>query len=201
MPKPEGATRLTVVPITLPKANDCIAAWHRHHAPLETVMNGRTRVNKGFVWFCLAVVSEGEVVGVAVAGRPSNRNSDDGQTIEVHRVATNGTTNASSALLGACARTAQSMGASRIITYTLESEPGVSLRGAGWREELRGIKTCWTKGKGKARPGGSGNTIWREHMNTDKVRWAKHFRPTVSYVSPVEERYPVEDVRGEEVLG
>ena len=182
--KPPGAKKITVVPTTMPRTNDCIAAWHRHHAPMETLMNGTVRVNKGMAWFCLAAVAEGEVVGVAMVGRPSNRNSDDGQTLEVHRVATNGTMNASSALLGACARTAQAMGASRIITYTLEVEPGTSLRAAGWQEEARGIETCWTKGKGKARPGGSGNTIWRPHMDVKKVRWAKHFRETVDVTFP-----------------
>jgi hypothetical protein len=178
MTKPHGAERMAVVPITLPVANRHVEAWHRHHGALETVINGLVRTNKGLVWFCLAAVrqSDGVVVGVAVAGRPSNRNSDDGQTIEVHRVATDGTPNACSFLLGAAARVATSMGAYRIITYTLEIEPGTSLRAAGWSREAEGIESCWLRGNGKARPGGSGSTLYRPHMDLGKVRWGRSLR-------------------------
>ena len=179
-----GQLRLTVIPVTLPTANYYIREWHRHHAPLETIHGGTTRANKGFAWFCLGAVANGAIVGVAVIGRPSNRNSDDGQTIEVHRLASNGTSNVCSALLGAAARTARSMGAARIITYTLVTEPGTSLRAAGWQEEARDIESCWTKGRGKKRPRGSGNTIWREHMNVRKVRWARTIRNPVAVAMP-----------------
>ena len=36
---------------------------------------------------------------------------------------------------GAAARIARRLGAVGLITYTLESEPGTSLRAAGWRDE------------------------------------------------------------------
>jgi hypothetical protein len=193
--KPEGATRLRVIPITLPSANAYIGRWHRHHAPLETIHGGTTRTNKGFAWFCLAAISDENIVGVAVIGRPSNRNSDDGQTLEVLRLATDDTPNACSFLLGCCSRTANTMGAARIITYTLESETGTSLRAAGWNRDADGIQSCWTKGKGKARKGGSGNTIWREHMNVGKVRWSKEFRDPAN-VTIVER----EQLAGQEAL-
>ncbi len=176
--KPEGAVRLRIIPVTLPVANRYVKRWHRHHGALETEHGGTIRTNKGFVWFCLACIDpEGVIVGVGIMGRPTNRNSDDGQTVEVIRTATDGTPNVCSALLGAAARTAAAMGAYRIITYTLDLEPGTSLRAAGWSQEADGITTCWTKGKGKAVPGGSGNTIWREHMNASKSRWIKYLRP------------------------
>lgn len=181
--KPVGAVQVTVVPITLPKANRYIAAWHRHHAPLETIHGGTVRSNGGCVWFCIAAVADGRVAGVAVAGRPTNRNNDDGQTVEVLRVASDGTANVCSALLGSCARAAKAIGAARCITYTLDSEPGTSLKAAGWVREADGIQSCWTKGRGKARPKGSGNTIWREHMAVDKVRWACTFREPVMVAS------------------
>lgn len=60
------------------------------------------------------------------------RRMDDGLTLEVTRVCTDGTRNANSILYGACARTAKGMGYNRIITYTLQSESGASLRAAGW---------------------------------------------------------------------
>lgn len=178
--KPVGAARVDVVPITLPKANRYIAAWHRHHSPLETIHGGTVRSNGGCVWFCTAAVVEGRIAGVAVAGRPTNRNSDDGQTVEVLRVASDGTVNVCSALLGACARAARAIGAARIITYTLATEPGTSLRGAGWIREADGIESCWTKGRGKARPKGSGNALYRPHLDVEKVRWACHFREPIA---------------------
>lgn len=195
--KAEGAVRLTVVPVTLPAANDHIAAWHRHHGALETLHGGTVRDNKGNAWFSLAAVTPvGQVVAVATAGRPTNRNNEDGQTVEVLRVASDGTPNACSFLLGAVRRVAKEMGAARVITYTLESEPGTSLRAAGWSEEQRGITSSWTKGKGKARPGGAGNTIWREHMNEKKVRWATHLRDVVPVVKAVPTRHPEKDHGG-----
>ncbi len=81
--------------------------------------------------------------GVAIAGRPTNRNNDDGQTVEVLRVATDGTPNAPSALLGACRQAAKAIGSARIITYTLDDETGSSLRGAGWTREADGISSWW----------------------------------------------------------
>jgi hypothetical protein len=61
-------------------------------------------------------------VAAAICGRPTNRNNDDGQTVEVIRLASDGTRNACSFLYGASARVAREMGASLILTYTLESE-------------------------------------------------------------------------------
>jgi hypothetical protein len=172
--------KLKIIPVTLPVANGYIERWHRHHAPLVTVLNGRERQNKGWVWFCLAAVADAAIVGVAAVGRPTNRNNDDGQTVEVLRLATNGTPNACSALLGACARCAKELGASKIITYTLSTETGISLRAAGWTRELDGISSSWTKGRGKARPKRGGATLWRPHMDVDKIRWVKWFREPIA---------------------
>lgn len=164
--------RIYVIPLTLPKANAVVAALHRHHAPIPG----------GFGWFCVGAVAKGQLVGSAIAGRPTNRNNDDGQTVEVLRVATDGTPNAPSALLGACARAARAVGAARIITYTLDSESGVSLRGAGWTLEAEGIESWWTH------PGKDGNgrvaAVDRPHMAQPKVRWGLIFREPISYEVP-----------------
>jgi hypothetical protein len=161
-----------VVPLTLPSANALVTTLHRHHAALPG----------GFAWFCVGAVVEGELVGCAIAGRPTNRNNDDGQTVEVLRVATDGTANTPSALLGACARAAKAIGARRIITYTLDSESGVSLKGAGWIREADGITSWWTH------PGADGNgrvpAVDRPHMAEAKVRWGLEFRPAVEYAVP-----------------
>ncbi len=161
----DGQLKITVVPVTVPVANRYIVSLHRHHAPLPG----------GFAWFCIAAVAGGYCRGVAICGRPANRNNDNGQTIEVLRLACDGTPNVASALLGACVRAAKAMGAARIITYTLEHESGSSLRGAGWVREADGIRTFWHTGHTRAR------AIERDHMQVCKVRWALNFREPVEF--------------------
>jgi hypothetical protein len=68
-----------------------------------------------------------------MAGRPVARAWDDGLTLEVNCTVTDGTPNANSFLYGACWRIAREMGYVRAITYTQGSEPGTSLRAAGWK--------------------------------------------------------------------
>lgn len=172
---------VVVVPLTLPAANAVVKALHRHHAPIPG----------GFAWYCVGAVSDGELVGCAIAGRPTNRNNDDTQTVEVLRVATDGTPNAPSALLGACARAARAIGARRIITYTLDSESGASLRGAGWRREADGIQSWWTH-EG-ADGGGRAPAVNRPHMAERKVRWGLELRPAaVEYAVPAGDGDPTE---------
>src|ERR1035441_8056475 len=73
-----------------------------------------------------------KLVGVAIVGRPVARRLDDGETLEVTRLCTDGTPNACSFLYGACRRAAFALGYGRIGTYTLQDEGGASLRAAGW---------------------------------------------------------------------
>ncbi|WP_429457478.1 XF1762 family protein [Microbacterium sp. ZKA21] len=114
--------RLRIRAITLRDANEYVAAIHRHHRPVT----GHK--------FSLAVLDRsGAIRGVAIVGRPVSRHRDDGMTLEVTRVATDGCPNACSALYGASWRAARALGYARIGTYTLASEPGTSLRAAGWR--------------------------------------------------------------------
>jgi hypothetical protein len=110
-----------IVPLSLAEANDFVGRVHRHH--------GRTAGGK----FALGWAEAGEVRGVAIVGRPVARHLDDGWTLEVNRVATDGARNACSALYAAAWRAARAMGYRRMVTYTLESESGSSLRAAGWR--------------------------------------------------------------------
>jgi hypothetical protein len=119
-------SRLAVVPVGLTEANAFVSAHHRHHGPAQ----GHK--------FSLAVAPVlpgglGAVCGVAICGRPVARLLDDGVTLEVLRVATDNTPNACSALYAACRRAALSLGYRRVVTYTLASELGTSLRAAGWR--------------------------------------------------------------------
>ena len=65
-------------------------------------------------------------------GRPVSRYLDNGLTLEVNRLCTDGTKNACSMLYAAAWRAARAMGYQKIITYTLDTENGASLRAAGW---------------------------------------------------------------------
>ena len=111
---------IRVTPITLKEANSFVAANHRHHKPVPGAK------------FCVAVAREDEVVGVAIVGRPVARHLDNGYTLEVNRCCTDGTRNACSMLYSAAWKAARALGYNQLITYTLESEGGASLRGAGW---------------------------------------------------------------------
>jgi hypothetical protein len=112
------------VPCTVEKAREYVEHVHRHH----TASTGAR--------ICIAVVDDdGNVRGVAMIGRPVARVLDDGWTLEVNRVATDGVENGCSALYGAARRIAGALGYSRLITYTRADEPGTSLRAAGWTSE------------------------------------------------------------------
>lgn len=158
--KPERAsTRIWVVPLTLKQANELIADWHRHHKPVV-----------GHRFSLGAVDSEGKTVGAAVVGRPVAREVAQYEVAEVTRLVTNGTYNACSALYAACARAAKAMGFMKIQTYILASEPGTSLKAAGWEKE----------GDTK---GGDWNHGWRKGRRTDqpmepKQRWSKVLNPS-----------------------
>lgn len=111
---------LELKPITVRAATRFVAEHHRHHDPPRGAK------------FCLAAWRDGQLVGVAMIGRPVSRMLDNGTTAEVIRVATDGTRNACSFLYGASKRAAQAMGYRKVLTYTLEDEGGASLRAVGW---------------------------------------------------------------------
>lgn len=98
-----------------------VGAYHRHNlAP------------QGWLFGVGVEGADGTLHGVAMAGRPVARALQDGRTIEVIRVCTDGTPNANSMLYGAMWRAARALGYSRAYTYTLAEESGASLRAAGW---------------------------------------------------------------------
>ena len=111
---------LELLPITLAEANAFVQQHHRHHRPVV----GHK--------FSLAAVQDEEVVGIAIVGRPVSRFRDDGRTLEVTRLCTDGTRNSCSFLYGVAARAAFALGYRRVGTYTLPDEGGASLRVAGW---------------------------------------------------------------------
>ncbi len=112
---------LQLVPVSFADAAAFVDGWHRH--------NTAPRGHK----FSVGVAVERRLVGVAMVGRPVARAYDDGTTLEVNRVATDGTPNACSMLYAACWRAVKALGYSRLVTYTQATESGASLRAAGWR--------------------------------------------------------------------
>ena len=130
-------TRLEIVPMTLREANAYVEQHHRHHGPVAG-----QKYSIG--------LSDGEkIVGVAIVGRPVSRHLDDGWTLEVNRLCTDGTKNACSMLYAAAWRAARAMGYKRLVTYILESENGASLRAAGWKCVGQAGGLRWT---GERRP-------------------------------------------------
>lgn len=89
---------LEIVPMTLREANAFVEQNHRHH--------GATVGHK----FSIGLSDGEKIVGVAIVGRPVSRHLDDGWTLEVNRLCTDGTRNACSMLYAAAWRAARAMG-------------------------------------------------------------------------------------------
>lgn len=112
---------LTIEPAaSFRQACELVDQLHRHHR--------RPQGHK----FSLVARIDGELVGVAIIGRPVARHFDDGRTLEVTRLATNGARNVCSALYRAAWDGTRGIRFGRIITYTQTGESGASLRAAGW---------------------------------------------------------------------
>lgn len=113
---------LEIVPITFQEACEFVRVHHRHHG-----------VPRSWKFGC-GVRDDDKIVGVVIVGRPVNRYRDDGWTLEVIRCCTDGTEHACSKLYAAAWRAARALGYKRLGTYILESESGVSIKAAGWKE-------------------------------------------------------------------
>ena len=170
MPRKSASKRLLDIrPITLKGANAWISDHHRH--------SGQSRGHK----FSLALWDREDdvMVGAAIVGRPIQRNLDDGRALEVLRVAVFPEGHplhrkgACSALYGAACRAAFAMGYVAVYTYTLRTETGRSLHGAGFvREaEVRGRRRHGWTNRGAGRTGGD------ERANVDKWRWVRRRNP------------------------
>ena len=149
-----GEEVMEIRPITYRKACEHIDAYHRHHR--------HPRGQK----FALAAYNEEKLLGVATAGRPVARGLDDGLTLEITRVCTDGYRNACSFLYGAVCRVAKEMGYKTVVTYTLESEDGASVKSANFEF----VKTV---------PGRSWSCPTRErkdHLIANKTLWKKVLR-------------------------
>lgn len=111
-------------PITQRAAHAWVTATHRHLKPPRGDL------------FRVALQIDGGLVAVGIAGRPA-RMLQDGRTAEFSRISSVAEieVNACRRLYGALRRAGQSLGYRRFVTYTLEHEPGTSLRAAGFHDD------------------------------------------------------------------
>lgn len=146
---------MNAIPLELKQANAFVEQLHRHHPPVH-----RDK-------FRIGCEHNGHLVGVVQLARPVSRMLDDGDTIEVVRLCTDGTPHVCSFLYGRAARVARDMGYKRIITYILQDESGTSLKASGWR--LDGLTD-----------GGTWNCPSRPRKTAAptcrKQRWIKEFK-------------------------
>ncbi len=77
---------LRIKPIHIKQANEFIKQYHRHNIP---TVGGK---------FAVACYDGERLCGVAICGRPTARNADDGETFEIYRNCIDGTRNACSKL-------------------------------------------------------------------------------------------------------
>lgn len=121
-------------PISLKEAQAFVDEHHRH--------NVAPQGHK----FSIGLNDGQKVIGVAIVGRPVARHNQDGWTLEVIRLCViEGYKDACSKLYAAAWRVTKSMGYNRLITYTLKSEPGTSLKAVGWKiiGETQARKQGW----------------------------------------------------------
>ena len=146
-----------IVPCRLREAKEFVANFHRHNKPPPVSL------------FSLGASDGKEMVGVAIVGLPVNRTlMADGVTLEVHRVCTkpDAPLGSCSALYAASWRATRALGYLRLLTYTLQTESGASLRGAGWRvvaeRAARTDAQQWTNRRGRN---------WQTVVGQAKLLW------------------------------
>lgn len=124
---------IEAVPLELSVANEFVATLHRHHDPVH-----RDK-------FRIGASQNGKLVGVVQVARPVSRMLDDGKTVEVVRLCTDGTKDVCSFLYAKAARIAKEMGYEKIITYILHTESGASLRACGWEYDGETTGGHWNR--------------------------------------------------------
>jgi hypothetical protein len=153
----EEKAQLQIVPISIKNANDFVKKWHRHNSPVKVAR-----------FACAVSDKKGEIRGVAIVGTPNARNLTDGFTVEILRVATDGTRNACSILYGACCRASKALGYRRVYTYTLHTESQSSLKASGFTlDSVSAGGSPWSTAKRKRKN--------QEISMVKKNRWVKIF--------------------------
>lgn len=111
--------------VNFAEATEFVRLYHRHHRPAQ----GHK--------YSIGAEKDGALVGVVCVGIPTSpkwMKYEDGNTLEVTRCCVAPEIkNGCSFLYGAAWRVAKNLGYSRLITFVLISEPGTSLKAAGWK--------------------------------------------------------------------
>lgn len=132
---------LELRPIGVREASAVVKRLHRH---LPRVVGGL---------FAVSVFAGDELVGVGVASQPKARQSRDGFTVEITRVATDGHRNACSRIYASLLRASAAIGARRALTFTRPEEPGASLRAVGFVDDGLTREESWDRPR-RPRDGG-----------------------------------------------
>ena len=111
--------------------------------------------------FALGVKLGERFIGVITAGRPVARALDDGTALEITRVCVRpGYKNLCSYLYSCMVRIAKELNYDKVITYTLDSEQGTSVKAAGFRFSHKspgGVWSCRSRPRSTNAPTGSKN--------------------------------------------
>lgn len=151
--------------MNLKPANRFVEKWHRHM--------GATNNDGGK--FAIGLEHNGEIVGVAIFGRPNARMLQHGKQEfpgELLRLCTSPSCpkGGGSKLHARVRRIWQLMGGTHLHTYTLQKESGASMRGAGMKKPTAEVQPeQWDR---ENRP--------REHRaiyDEPKYRWTEELEP------------------------
>ena len=150
------AKYLSCIPLTLKDANKFVKEFHRH--------NKDCRGHR----FSIGALYKEELVGVAIIGRPIARKLDQKLIAEVLRncvkpAAPKGTC---SFLYSKAIQVWQVLGGKKVITYTLESEKGYSLKAVNFKRAAKTpiFKNGWTN---------RNNRVLPDTQKIRKIRWEK----------------------------
>lgn len=143
---------MKTVPLKLKEANEFVAKFHRHSIPTSGCK------------FAIGLEEDNRLIGVAICGRPVARLLDNGKTLEILRVCTDGTRNANSYLYDKCRKIATLMGYEKVITYTLQNESGSSLKALRAIAEIKTAPQSWDRPNRKRRE--------QKVYSQPKIRWS-----------------------------
>jgi hypothetical protein len=154
------AKELSIIPLTLREANEFVTKYHRHNKRCA-----------GHKW-SVGAIHKGKLVGVIIVGRPVSRKLDNRFTLEVNRncVLDDAPKGTCSFLYSKAIKIWQSMGGKKIITYTLQTETGGSLKAVNFNKETK--VQIFKKNKGWTT---RANRVWQEFQSIPRIRWAKEF--------------------------
>lgn len=145
--------KFEVVPISLKDAKQFVNEHHRHHkSPQGHKFSVGLQVND-------------ELIGVIIAGRPVSRHLDNGVTLEVTRCCVlEGFKNAVSQLYSSVCKAAKAFGYKKVITYTLVTEQGLSMKAVGFEKEVLSKGGSWNSASRNRKD---------KHPTIPKFRWVK----------------------------